>query len=299
LEEAVAARSDRIGVFPLGLNDDVHDTRLGTLLGHIQGIGVPSDFVAEAPSDRRCRDLSQALAQFLSPGSERLRVFVSHTKRSSQAATARLHALIERTRYLISNTHLGEFFDANAIQSGTDWADELIGEAGRGALLALRTDLYATRRWCQNEMMTAKRAGVPVIVLDALENGEARGSFLMDHVPRVPGGASPSDGAIMQALNQLVDECLKRALWNRQQELAAGRPELDVAWWAPHAPEPVTLAGWLSSHAIPPDGPLRVLHPDPPLGPDELTALGEIASLAGLDGRLEVMTPRGLAARGA
>ncbi|MDX6370093.1 MAG: hypothetical protein QOG93_1595 [Gaiellaceae bacterium] len=104
----------------------------------------------------------------------------------------------------------------------------------------------------------------------------------------------------MRALNQLVDECMKRALWLRQQELAAGRLELDVAWWAPHAPEPVTLATWLRANPPLADGsPIRILHPDPPLGPDEREALAELAALAGAEDRLEVMTPRGLAARGA
>ena len=51
--------------------------------------------------------------------------------------------------------------------------------------------------------------------------------------------------------------------------------------------------------ALPPGGPLRVLHPDPPLGRDEVAVLEDIAALAGAGGRLEVMTPKGLAARGA
>ncbi len=304
LEAIVGARQerpDRVAVLPLTTEPGtLSGTRLGGLLGGIQGIGIPSEFVAEEVAELRCRDLAQALTQFLSPGGDRLRIFVSHTKRAGVAGNARLHALIERTRYLISNTRLGEFFDANALQGGTDWAEELLNEARRGALLALRTDLYATRRWCQNEMITAKRASVPVVILDALDKGEERGSFLMDHVPRIPGGPEPADGAIMRALNQLVDECLKRELWARQKELAAARPELAVAWWAPHAPEPVTLAAWLRKNPPPDDGtPIRVLHPDPPLGPDELDALVDIAALAGAKGRLEVMTPRGLAARGA
>jgi hypothetical protein len=295
------ARGERVQVLPLRLDGvGVEDTHLGELLGGIQEIGVPSDFVAEEPAELRCRDLAQALAQFLTPGSERLRVFLSHTKRPGAQGMATLHALIEQTRRLISNTRLGEFFDANTLQGGTDWAEELLREAAQGALLALRTDRYATRQWCQKEMITAKRAGVPVVILDALEEGEARGSFLMDHVPRMPGGATPSDHAILRALNQLVDECMKRALWLRQQELAAGRLGLDVAWWAPHAPEPVTLATWLRANPALADGsPIRILHPDPPLGPDEREALAELAALAGAEDRLEVMTPRGLAARGA
>lgn len=292
---------EKVAVFPLAVDEGVFDgTRLGELLGGIQQIGMSSVVVAEQAADRRCRDLAQALAQTAArPQGKRVRVFVSHTKHYAPGGGDRVQALVERTRSLIRETRLDEFFDANALQAGTDWVEELIAHAAESALLALRSDLYATRGWCQREMATAKTAGVPVVVLDALEEGEERGSFLMDHVPRIAGGVNPTDAAIMRALNHLVDECLKRALWARQQELAAGRPELQVTWWAPHAPEPLTFAAWMRDKALPPDGPLRVLHPDPPLGRDEVAVLEDIAALAGAGGRLEIMTPKGLAARGA
>jgi hypothetical protein len=298
---AARAEGGGIAVFPLQVDHGVLDsTRLGKLLAGVQGIGVPSARVAEPVAELRCRDLAQGLAQFAArPQGERIRVFVSHTKRSTPGDADRVQALIERIRLLIANTRLVEYFDASDLQPGTDWADGLIESAGRSALLAVRTDLYATREWCQREMRVAKAAGMPVVILDAVASAEERGSFLMDHVPRIPGGAEPQDAAIMRALNQLVDECLKRVLWARQRALAQDSEELEVAWWAPHAPEPVTLAAWLGrGDALPTDGPVRVLHPDPPLGRDEVAVLEEMAQLAGFGGRLEIMTPRGLAARG-
>jgi hypothetical protein len=293
--------SCRVRAFPVALDHGVvSGTRLGAYLGDVQHIGDPSTFVAEPAPERRIRDLAQALAQFAARSSgQQIRVFVSHTKRYGDAGAERLHALIERTRALISNTRLAQFFDENAIQAGANWVEELRTNAATGALLALRTDLYATREWCQDEVRTAKLAGVPVVILDALDEGEERGSFLMDHVPRIPGGAEPGDQAIIKALNQLVDECLKRALWMLQHQLASGRTELGVAWWAPHAPEPLTLAAWLRENTARGSGPVRILHPDPPLGPAEIAVLADLAAIAGIEDRLEVMTPRGLAARGA
>lgn len=290
-----ATRSVR--AFPVALTE-VAGTRLEAHLGDVQQIGVASTFLAEPAAERRLRDLAQGLAQFTAGSVEQIQVFVSHTKRYGDDAE-RLHALIARTRELISSTRLGQFFDENAIQPGADWADDLRDNAARSALLALRTDLYTTREWCQEEMLRAKRAGVPVVILEALERGEERGSFLMDHVPRIPGGPAPDDGAILRVLNQLVDECLKRELWRLQQALAADRPELGVSWWAPHAPEPLTLAAWLREHPSHASEPLRILHPDPPLGPPEMAVLADLAALAGIEGGLDVMTPRGLAARGA
>jgi hypothetical protein len=146
---------------------------------------------------------------------------------------------------------------------------------------------------------------MPVVILDALSNGEERGCFLMDHVPRVPvrrnaGGWQEAD--VRRGLNLLVDECLKRALWHRQKDLATEYPSLSVAWWAPHAPEPTTFAAWIerekAAGRLGDSSPIRVLHPDPPLGADERLVLEQIASLSGLGDRIEIMTPRMLAARG-
>jgi hypothetical protein len=144
---------------------------------------------------------------------------------------------------------------------------------------------------------------MPVVILDALIDGEERGSFLMDHVARVPnvsGVEDYGDRAILRALNQLVDESLKRELWTHQRRVTNDGAAWDVAWWAPHAPEPLTLADWLSGAlgGLPEAGDIRVLHPDPPLGPVERDALEQLAALSGLANRLDVMTPRGLAARG-
>jgi hypothetical protein len=127
----------------------------------------------------------------------------------------------------------------------------------------------------------------------------------MDHVPRAPVRRDANgwrDGDILAGLNRLVDECLKRALWHRQGEFATAQAAQPGTWWAPHAPEPVTLVPWLhgqiAARRLPASGPIRIIHPDPPIGPDELAALEQIVRLAGLDNALEVLTPRQLALLG-
>jgi len=284
------ARPQEICVLPVRLSNAVSEGVLYDAIGDLQstasGVGL-------------CRDVAQAIAQFAQRDGQRLKVFLSHTKRAGPGDDA-LSRIVRRVRELILDTRLEDFFDAQDLQPGCDWSAQLLNEAATGALLAIRTDLYATREWCQKELLTAKRAGMPVVILDALAEGEERGSFLMDHVPRVPLHGTVDDDAIMRVLGQLVDECLKRALWRRQQELAV-REGIDVvAWWAPHAPEPVTLVAWLNDRAtaLVPDDQLIVLHPDPPLGRDEQQALEELASLGGLSDRVEILTPRGLAIRG-
>lgn len=155
------------------------------------------------------------------------------------------------------------------------------------------------------EVLAAKEEGAPVVILNALELGEERGSFLMDHVPRIPLRRSKrgwSGRDVEAGLAALVNECLKRTLWERQRELALQRPDLTVVWWAPHAPEPLTLLRWLvqqrDTGALAGNGSLRILHPDPPLGLPARLVLEQLTRLSGVTRDLDAMTPRLLAARG-
>ena len=302
LADAAWASPDTVGVFPLFTS--TAGGHLAELFGPYQGIGVPANHFDQDEASLRCRDLAQGITEMARGTQDDIKVFVSHTKHASDEDRDDLTRLIAEVRRVIGQTRLDDFFDAQDLKPGSDWAATLHAEAATSALLAVRTDLYASREWCQREMSIAKRAGMPVVILDGLAAGERRGSFLMDHVPRVPSRATDgpkATGAIIDCLNQLVDECLKRALWGHQQRLGTGKAALDVAWWAPHAPEPVTLAAWLrnTESTRPAEGPLLILHPDPPLGPEERRALIEIASLADLGNRLDIVTPRGLATRGA
>jgi hypothetical protein len=282
----------------------LHGTTLDRILGKYQRLGGSLPATGDGPDAGWRRDLVQGLAQFTGRTGCRLRVFISHTRQAIGDGQAS-GELTQMVRTVIAGTSLAEFFDPRDLQAGQEWREALRENAARGALLALRTDLYASRSWCQWEVLAAKEEGAPVVILDALELGEERGSFLMDHVPRVPvrrlaGGWAAGD--VEAGLAVLVDECLKRTLWGRQRELALGRPDLDVVWWAPHAPEPLTLARWLVQHRdtgqLAGTGPLRILHPDPPLGAPERLVLDQLARLGGVTRDLDVMTPRLLAARG-
>jgi hypothetical protein len=307
LRSARDADRAHVGVFPVVLDTEaLPGTHLGRILGSLQAIAYTGTPGGDADQAGWCRDLVQAIAQLADPDHSRVTVFISHTKWAGTHEQG-AEGLVRQVRAVLSGTRMADFFDARDLQPGEDWSHDLQDNAAHGALLALRTDLYASRVWCQREMLIAKRKGVPVVILDALDQGEERGSFLMDHVPRIPvrseGGERWREADVHRGLDLLVDEHLKRVLWQRQQEVAQQRPDLDIDWWAPHAPEPVTLTEWLTNWraggASPGICTLRVLHPDPPLGADERAVLDEVAAFVGLSEGLDLMTPRQLAARGA
>jgi hypothetical protein len=278
---------------------------------------VPAQAIIDVQPDATCRDLAQGITQWAAErdgSAPRLSVFISHTKHDD-SGSQRVANLIAQVRARIDGaSRLGSFFDSNALQPGADWAAQLREGASRMALLALRTDLYASREWCQREMLLAKRHGVPVVVLDAPLRGEDRGSFLMDNVTRIPVRAAGDrwvDEDIDIGLARLVDACLQRELWRRQCASPMWPEDVRVDWWSPHAPEPATLVDWLDTRVAAralvssgtagadADRPLLILHPDPPLGPEERDVLDHIARLAGGRCGLDIVTPRLLAARGA
>jgi hypothetical protein len=248
-----------------------------------------------------CREISQAIAQRVTKatqGVERIKVFVSHTKHHSSEEQAQNGPwLFDHVREVILSTRLEAFFDASDIQAGTDWRATLDAEASTGALLMIRTDIYSGREWTQREVVAAKRHDMPIVCLHALSKGEERGSFLMDHVPVVPCDVLDPAPSILKALNRIVDEALKRALWEAQSTYRSS----DGFDWRPvHSPEPATLTPWLLNHrALEPEDPhVWIMHPDPPLGPPEYEAIVELCMLAGFSDDVEIHTPRTFAARG-
>lgn len=301
LERIIVARDadpEAIGIYPALIDANAWRDDITNVLGRFQRldpVGPTGDDDRDARV--RARDLAQVITQ-LAPGRDRLKVFISHTTRfSDREGPDEVEGLASTVRQIIADTHLEDFFDQQDLQPGIEWEDALVQEASSNALLAVRTDRYASRGWCQNEVLIAKRNGVPVVTLDALHRGEHRGSFLLDHVPRLPlnrPDASRRD-AVEYALSALVDECLKRALWSLQcQQLQ----DLGFDWLAMHAPEPTTLTGWMVSGDDVRGRNITVLHPDPPLTEQEERVLNEIAKLMGQGTAIDVMTPRTLAARG-
>lgn len=287
--------SDRIAVLPVTVPEvNLADSVVQSAIGAIQRLPINALTTAGLLE----RSVAQAVAQKAAGSTAPVRVFISHAKHFSDTETDLPGGpLYEQVRLVIANTHLGEFFDAHDLLPGTDWAAELEASASTSALLMVRTDRYTSREWTQREVLAAKQNDVPIVGLIALTEGEARGSFLMDHVPTVPLRHDAITDAVSASLNRLVDEVLKRALWEAQSIYIY---EEGFDWTPVHAPEPTTAVEWLSKHQSEhsDDDHLWVIHPDPPLGAAEREVIDELCELAGFDTRVDILTPRTFASRG-
>lgn len=302
---ADAATREDILVLPAKKPDPEPDSgrpwpgRLGPHLAALEDMQCARYPEAGDSGEEFCRDISQAIAQYLSgaPG-EPITIFISHTKKlSAEEDDADGPRLYDQVRRVLLDTKLGEFFDASDLQLGDDWAQRLDEAAGHSALLIVRTDRYAEREWTQREVLVGKRRDVPAVVLHALRGGEERGSFLMDHLPALACDLSDPEPAIKHALQRLVDETLKRALWEHQTVYLEGG---GFDWRPVHSPEPITLIHWLAGHpsAADHDVDFIVVHPDPPLGSQEREVIDQVCESAGFAGRIEILTPRTFASRG-
>jgi hypothetical protein len=286
-----------VGVYPLLVpGADLAGSQLAALAARPQALPVE----AARSSATVAREVAQAIAQRLhrdagAPSDDRITVFVSHTKRHTSFELDAGPQLVERVRDVLQSTRLDAFFDAHDIQTGQDWEARLDAEAGRNAFLMLRTDLYSSREWTQREVLAAKSHDLPFVALFAIREQEDRGSFLMDHVPVIPCPPSDPDAAIERALNRLVDETLKSALWGAQRVYLQSH---GFDWLPAHAPEPVTLAPWLQGRTSGGGPDLHIIHPDPPLGPRERDVIVDLCRLAGVGGDIDVLTPRTYASRG-
>ncbi|WP_128683391.1 toll/interleukin-1 receptor domain-containing protein [Actinomyces qiguomingii] len=289
------------------------------------------------------RDLGQTIVQELLPepgDPDRLTVFVSHARDDIPRAdrvSVTPHGPVAKVQALADRTRLDTFIDLHDLQGGQEWDAAIRDRARHSALLMVRTDKYASREWTQREVLEAKQADMPVVCLSSLASGEQRGSFLMDHVPTVAypvdsttehdgaaGGLESRDSltatqerAVITALNRLVDEALKRALWRHQEiprdvEARLGASSQDTAGAsssnndgfdaAPvHPPEPLMLTGFLTAHkqAFPQDHHLWLLHPDPPLLPPEHEIMVKLCALSGYErDQVHLLTPRTFFAAG-
>lgn len=320
------------------------------LIGHLmsrQSLQACDDWLAgkSAPSweERDLpREVGQALVQKLfreSEDPEKLTVFISYC-RGDNISGEKTKPDVGSPAYLVGKVakeaRLETFLDVCDIQLSENWQEQLDQVAKHSALLMVRTDAYAGREATQWEVLEAKKAGMPVVCLSSLSHGERRGSFLMDHVPTVllprlsaeapvDGATNPTEisgvstiheSAIMAALNRLVDESLKRALWRHQEiprdvdrrfrearrsniSLSADHDGFDAAPAFP--PEPLMLTRFLAEHraAFPDDEHLWLLHPDPPLLPPEHEVMVELCHLSGYTrGDVHLLTPRTFFAAG-
>ncbi len=210
-------------------------------------------------------------------GSAPVRVFISYASRDG-GDIAR-----EVSRHLRTETDVDDFLDAHHLAGGDPFAEILDAAVAGCALLAVNTDSYSSRVWCQREFLGAKRAAMPMVVLDAITNRSARAFPYLGNVPTVRW-----HGDSRTVLDQLLGALLMETLTHRYfplrvAEMCAKHGVVPPPHLLARPPELLTL---LDLPRIAGGGALvDLLYPDPPLGTEETQLLRKI------EGSLRALTP--------
>lgn len=213
------------------------------------------------------------------PDKKPLRLFLSHAKADlSDDADDPLRAVQQAIRDL----RVSGWFDAAEIPPSTEFADEIEqGLRDCSIVVAFLTDEYATRTWCQREVLDAKRFGVPILVVVALEDGEARNFPYLGNLPTLCSRGDDIPALAKRIVCRAGRETL-RAMHNRAvvTEYADEGEEALAA-----APEAATLA-WKNA--------TRFIYPDPPLSRQELELLHRLRPDAKFSTPLMKIVERGV-----
>jgi hypothetical protein len=192
-------------------------------------------------------------------------LFLSHAKRDGEELVKEING------YIGAHLPLKTFFDRTSIAAGSNFATELIGNVDGAALLVFLTDYYASRPWCQREVLRAKQLGRPVLVVDALKLGEARSFPYLGNTPtvRLQEGEAGFDAAI----GWLLREVLRTEYFKRH---VGSLKKIKVIAATAHAlPYPPELVTAVERRKNGPRVPLYV-YPDPPVSAAEVELLASM-----------------------
>ena len=150
-----------------------------------------------------------------------VQVFLSHSKHDEDGS--RIAAAIND--WLNRNSALRAFLDVRDIPPGLQFPSVLVEAIQDSALLAIRTDSYASRPWCRREVIEAKRHLVPLVVVDSLKKFEDRAFPYLGNVPtiRIDSAGRVDIGRVV---GRLLEEVFKDFLWRcRVERLRVAHPD--------------------------------------------------------------------------
>lgn len=120
----------------------------------------------------RALHLLEGSLQEMAPSKAPIMLFVSHAKKDLDVDW---QDPVRWTQDALKELPVREWFDAREIREGESFEVEIRSGVDRAdAMLVFLTDAWASRPWCRTEALIAKEVGTPIVVVDALADGEPR-----------------------------------------------------------------------------------------------------------------------------
>lgn len=111
---------------------------------------------------------------------EPIKLFLSHTKKDD-IGYAYARSIIRH----IATLNIGRFFDIHDIPPGANFEKEIEKNIEKSTFLAIVSDNYSTRYWCQRELISAKEKKRPIVIVNCAEKYEDRSFSAITNLPSV------------------------------------------------------------------------------------------------------------------
>jgi hypothetical protein len=204
---------------------------------------------------------------------DKVKLFISHARR--QLAGVSGEELARLLKSFADGQPAGRpFFDETQVAPGDDIEQALESAFDGATVVVVLTDPFSSRFWCGWEVATAKHKGCPIVVVDALEQGEVVSLAYLGKTPTIRWNATaPEAQRDIDMHRRIVSAALLEQLRLRhdrlQLEAIAGLmpPTAVRVEVMGRPPELATLP-----EAVPQQESL-LLHADPPLPRYELTLI--------------------------
>lgn len=197
-----------------------------------------------------------------------IQLFISHSKHDE----SKLDAAKFRD-YINSQTQLKTFFDTNDIAFGSNFGDEIKKVAHEAALVVFQSDSYSDREWCRIEVLEAKSAGCPIVIVNAVENGEKRAFPYLGNYPSI---------RFRNNFLEIIDLTLEQVLFNLYTKILLDSLTDIYGIKADRilstSPELFNFIQLKKQGLSDGESYGLVLYPDPPLGSEEMEILNQLDS---------------------
>lgn len=189
------------------------------------------------------------------PHASHLKLFLSHAKIDGVPVALSLASILGRLQAAAHDGGFDYFYDVEHIRAGDDWQKTLEAAAKQSVLIALRTEEYEKRPWCQKEYLWAESNRMPILVVD-LRTATHHDSALL------PFDAAPvvhvHDGNVIRVVFHALG-CHLRML---RAQCQAGYDDTIL----PHKPTTYSLLSACESlKPLDPLKPSKIAYPNPPL----------------------------------
>jgi hypothetical protein len=198
---------------------------------------------------------------------KKVTIFLSHAKQDGVDA-ATLVQQFGRLKPGASVPGVGLFYDVADTLTGANFDEQFLETIKECVFLAIVTDAYHGRPWCQWELLRAKQWQRPIVVWDLTDAGTARSFPYLGNVPvvRAPSLPAASDELVESLLIQVLVEAIRMQVWEndaRRRVSQLGGRYGNVAYFA-RPPELADIAYqcWAKGVKV-------IVYPDPPIGKDE------------------------------